>query len=248
MNVSKSSSSSSSSSAAHPPANMRALAAWGFGVLAVLVVALWFLVGFNVFGSNLAVKGTLEVGGAIDAKAGAQVQGTLAVGGDLAVHGVFKAAAGAQIQGDLAVGGDINGGPLRIGGVQSNANVQFFSETIESFVDTTFYYQLYGSILHVSGLIRGKLVSVEFSRIVSCIVSMPYGYTLSSPSGRYMAVSGGGIFERSDSSMYIATACISHSPSQYSIMFATTDAQPVTTISGNLVLSFSVYLDQIITA
>jgi hypothetical protein len=245
---------------------MRALAAWGFGVLAVLVVALWFLVGFNVFGSkapptvpgdgsngptevipdNLAVKGTLEVGGAIDAKAGAQVQGNLTVDGDITVVGTLSTA-GAQIDGALAVGGDITigGNPFGIGGVQSNASFGLESSYLNNFIQKTFYYQRYGRILHVSGVFTGVLMDVNRAKIITFQVSMPSGYTLSSPNLNRMVISGVGstnLFDQSNAPLYIANACFAISPSRYDIWFVNTNAQPVTSLL-TIALSFSVYLE-----
>ena len=150
---------------------------------------------------------------------------------------------------------NLNNNPLRMGGVQLNASIGLVCPQMDNFTDTTFYYQRYGSILHVSGAMRGELTKIITSKVLGCSVNMPSGYTLSNCSpngGRYMAVSGGGLHinsgDASRDTSYIASACIADSASRYTVIFTTTHADTASSISGQLLLSFSVYLDQIITA
>jgi hypothetical protein len=109
------------------PASMFALGAWALGILALLLVVLWFLVGFNVFGSV----------------AGPHIQ----VDGN----------GNASVAGDLYVQGKLNlPGPVILDGIIPVASQNFVfvvGSALSTAIGMNFdqIYQFYGGSLHIQG-------------------------------------------------------------------------------------------------
>jgi hypothetical protein len=193
--------------------------------------------------------------------------GTSTFNGDVVIAGDLTLEAGFQVngpvtylntttfQGTTLLNGPtiLNGAALRMSGTQTFSQLGIVAANLTNIGATNFNYQKFGSILHITGVVIAEIASVGVSRQIDVTMSLPNGYTLASPtpSSRYFCLSGGGMASNgagSTGQLYIASQATPNTASRYTVYYNTTSGANVSSITGQLILSIDVTLDQVISA
>lgn len=183
--------------------------------------------------------------------AGNLIRGALTVVGSTDLQGNTTAEQKLDVVGvsNLYGGMTLNSKKVVLDGVQLRASQNLIAGTeLTNIGSTDFRYQKYNDVLHVSGTLYGEIVSVTNSKTVSFIITTPNGYTLAGPyaAGRYCSVSGGGCMTTgigTSLGQYVAGVCYPVSLTTYRILFNTGSGANIINFSGQLILSFTVWLD-----
>lgn len=184
--------------------------------------------------------------------AGNLVRGSLTVLGISDLQGAVTCESSLDIVGSTNLFGSlsIDSKPVVLNGVQLRASQNLIATTeLTNIGSTDFRYQRYGTdVLHISGTVFGDIVSTANSKTCAFVITVPNGYTLAGPfaAGRYCSVSGGGCLTTgigTSLGQWGTGVCYPASSTTYRISFNTGTGANMANIAGQLMLSFSVWLD-----
>lgn len=135
---------------------------------------------------------------------------------------------------------------------QLYASYNIQSSEVNNFASIPFYYQKYGDVLHISGVVVCDIINTTSSKLIECRFNLPNGYTLSPAvaNGRYFSVSGGGVYSTgvgTSEAVWIASQATVLNATTYAIRWNTGTGKNALLFNGQLVLSFSVFLDGVVT-